>query len=43
MLTLVSSTTILGCNAVFSGPSIIAVRALNAVFIAAVCAAKEAV
>ena len=43
MLTLVYSTTILGCNAVFGSPSITAVWTLDAVFIAAVCAAKEAV
>ncbi len=43
MLTLVYSTPILGCNAVFSSPSIIAVWALNAVIVAAVCAAEEAV
>ena len=43
MLTLVCSTTILGCDAVFSRPNITAVWALNAVFVAAVCAAKEAV
>ncbi len=43
MLTLVHSTTVLGCDAIFGSPSITAVWALNAVFVAAVCAAKEAV
>ena len=43
MLTLVYNTTVLDCSAIFGSPGITAVWALNAVFVAAVCAAKEAV